>query len=56
MMSLHLRLGPCARVGDLAQLGAEDIPQYHPYEDESQKAVIFPSLDEEPEVTPEWAG
>ena len=28
--------------------------KYNPYEDKSQNAVMFPILDKEPEVTPEW--
>ena len=40
-------------VGDLADLGAEDMWQYNLYEDESQNVETFPILDEESEVTPE---
>ena len=43
-------------VSDLAYLGSEDMPQYDPYEDESQNAEMFHILDEEPEVIPEWGG
>ena len=46
--------GPCATVDDLAELGAWNILQYDPYEDESQNADKFSILDEELEVTPEW--
>ena len=38
-------------VDDLAELGAQDMPQYDPYEDESQKVETFPILNEEPEAT-----
>ena len=40
-------------VDDLADLGAKDSPQYDPV-NKSQGDEIFPILDEEPEVTPEW--
>ena len=45
MESLHQRLRPCAKVRDLVELGVEDTPQYHLYEDESQNAEKFPILD-----------
>ena len=32
----------------------EDIPQYDPYEDESQNGETFPSLEEKSEVTSKW--
>ena len=35
MELLHQRLGPHARVGDLADLGTEDMLQYDPHEDDS---------------------
>ena len=54
MELLHLKLGPCDRVGDLKELGAEDKQQYDPYEVESQSAETFPILDEEPEITLKW--
>ena len=41
-------------VDDLADLGAEDMLQYDPYQDESQNVDTFPSLDEEPEIAHEW--
>ena len=54
MESLYQRLVPCAVAGDLANLGAEDILQYDPYENESLNEEAFLICDEEPEVTPEW--
>ena len=42
MESLHQRLGSHAMVGDLADLGAEDLQQYNPYEDELQNVETFP--------------
>ena len=51
--SLHQRLGPCAMVGDLAELGKEDMLQYDPYKDEMQNAETVPTLDEGLEVIPE---
>ena len=56
MESLHQRLGPCAMVRDLVELGVEDTPQYNPYEDKLHKVEIFPILDKEPEITLEWGG
>ena len=50
MELLHQRLG----LHDLVKLGAENMPQYDPYDDESQNADEFPILDEEPGVTSEW--
>ena len=41
-------------MGDIAEMGAEGTMQYDLYDDNSQNAETFPSLDEEPEVTPEW--
>ena len=52
--SHHQRLGPCAMVGDLVELVAEDTLHYNPYEDELQNAEMFPILDEGPVVIPEW--
>ena len=54
MESLHQRLCPEAEVGDFIELGAKGMPQYDPYEDNSQNTKTFPMLDEEPEVAPEW--
>ena len=38
----------------LVQLGVENMLQYDPHEDKSQNAEMFPILDGESEVTPEW--
>ena len=54
MESLYQRFGPQAMVDIFTDLGAEYMPQHHAYEDESQNIKTFPSLDKEPEVTPEW--
>ena len=53
MVSLHQKLGLCAEVRDLVELGVEDTSQNNPYEDKLQNAKMCPILDEEPEVTPE---
>ena len=54
MASLHQKLCPHADVIDLVELGVEETLQYDPYEDKLQNAKMFPMLDKEPEVTPEW--
>ena len=54
MELLHQRLGSQTMVGDLAELGLKDMPQFDPYEDESQSTEIFPALDKELEVSSEW--
>ena len=54
MELLHQRLGPHAMVDDLAELGADDTLQYDLHEDKSQNAETFLTVEEEPEVTPEW--
>ena len=51
MESLHQRLGPQAYWMNVVDLGGEGMPQYNPYEDESQKVETFPSFNEEPEAT-----
>ena len=56
MKWLRQWLGSHATTGDLIELGAENIPQYDPYEDNVHNAEIFPILGEEPEVTLEWGG
>ena len=48
MESLDQRLGPCAMMGDIVELGAEDTLQYDLYENKLQNAEIFSILDEEP--------
>ena len=53
MESLHQSLSLQATVDDLVELDAEDVPQYNSYDIESQNVEMCPSLDEEPEVTPE---
>ena len=53
MQLLHQRLGPHTIVGDLADLGKEDMPQYDPYKDESQNVETLTILDEESGVIPE---
>ena len=45
MEFLHQRLCPCTMVHDLVELGAEDKPEYDPYEDKSHNAEMFPILD-----------
>ena len=49
MEYLHQKLGPCAELRDLDELGVEEYPQYNPYEDKLQNAKTFPMFDEEPE-------
>ena len=56
MESLYQKLGPQAMARDLVELGVEDILQYNPYEDRSQNVQMFPILDKEPQVNPEWGG
>ena len=56
MESLHQRLGNQAEEDDMADLSADGMTQYNPYEDESQNVDTFPMLDEEPEVTYKWGG
>ena len=51
---LHQRLGPHAMARDLVELSVEDTPYYDLYEDKSQIDKVFPMLDVEPKVTPEW--
>ena len=54
MESLHQRLGHHAEVRDLVELGVKYTLQYNPYDDKSWNAEMFPILDKESEVTPEW--
>ena len=54
MASLYQKMGPPAGLRDLVGLCMEDTIQYDPYENKLQNAKMFPMLDEEPEVTPEW--
>ena len=54
MASLHEKLHLHAVLRVLVELGVEDIPQYDPHEDELSNAKMFPMLDEEPEVIPNW--
>ena len=56
MESLHQRLSPQVMVNDIGDLSTEDMSQFDLYEDKSQNVETFPSLDEEPEVTPMWGG
>ena len=41
MESLYQRLDPHVMVGELTDLGAEDMPQDVPYEDQSQNIKTF---------------
>ena len=54
--SVCQRLGPQAMVDALADLNIGDMMHCDPYKDGSQKVVTFPSLDKEPEITPNWGG
>ena len=54
MELFHQRLHPHTTVGDLIDLGAEDMLQYDPYEDVSQNVETLPSFDEKLEATLEW--
>ena len=54
MAPLHERVGPCAMVKDLVELGVKNTLQYDPCEDQSQNAKTFPILDKEPEVSSGW--
>ena len=54
MEPLHQRLGPHTMVGDLADLGMEEMQKYGPYEDELQNAETFFAFNKEQEVTPNW--
>ena len=53
MESLNHMLGTQTMVDDFADLSMKDIPQYNPYEDESQNIETFPILDEKQQVTTE---
>ena len=41
-------------VGDLVDIGTDDMSQNDPYDDESCNDNIFPILDGEPEVVQGW--
>ena len=47
MESLHQRLGLCAVVRDLVELGVKDTQQYDPYEDKLQNGKMLSILDKE---------
>ena len=49
-------LDPCAKVGDVAELGIENTLQYDLDENRLRNAETFHAFNEEPEVTPEWGG
>ena len=51
MESHHQRLGPCTIVGDLVDVGTENMLQCDFSEHESQNVERFPILDKKPEVT-----
>ena len=54
MDSVHQRVGPQAMVNNLADWGAEDMPQNDACKDDSKNGETFPGFEEEPEVTPPW--
>ena len=47
-------LCPQAMMDNLADLDADDMPQYDSSEDDSQNGMAFPSLEEEPEIISVW--
>ena len=49
-----LRLSPHAMMGDLADLGIEDMLHYDPYDNRSSNAKTFSILYNKTEVSPEW--
>ena len=40
--SLHQKLGPCSELRDLVEVGAEDTPQFDPYEENHKMLKCFP--------------